>query len=267
MPIPIYQVDAFASRPFTGNPAAVCLLDASDDAAWMQAVAAETNLSETAFCQAAAPAETTRYSLRWFTPLAEVDLCGHATLAAAHVLWEIGQVRKADPIQFATRSGILTCRRMKNQVDMDFPASSLTPCDATEELIEAIGAEATECRRTDHDILLQLRDEAAVRGLRPDFQALRLVPARGIIVTARSSDEAYDFVSRFFAPSVGIDEDPVTGSAHCALAPYWAQKLGKNTLGGYQCSPRGGAVNVRLEGDRVTVSGNAITVMTGSITV
>ena len=270
MPIRIVQVDAFTNRPFAGNPAAVCVLRQTAPDEWLSAVAREMNLSETAFL---APLDR-GYNLRWFTPAVEVDLCGHATLAAAHVLWEDGHLPEGVQAQFHTRSGLLLADRRGGWIELDFPAQIAVPADPPPGLLPALGlddpAKARAICRNRFDYLVELESEEAVREAAPDFTALRRVEARGIIVTAPASGgitagEGFDFVSRFFAPAVGVDEDPVTGSAHCALAPYWADRLGKREMTGHQVSARGGVVRVRLNGDRVILGGQAVTVMTGEL--
>ena len=257
----ITVADAFTDVPFRGNPAAVCILDAPRDAAWMQRVAMEMNLSETAFLSR----EGDAWSLRWFTPAVEVDLCGHATLASAHVLWEEERAPRSETLRFRTRSGLLAAAFREGRIELDFPA---TPAEASAipgRLAQALGAEPRWTGRTRFDLLVELDSEATVRGLRPDFRALP--EARGVIVTARAASgaEGYDFVSRFFAPCAGIDEDPVTGSAHCALAPYWAERLGKTEMTGFQASARGGFVRVRAAGERVILGGAAVTVLRGEL--
>jgi PhzF family phenazine biosynthesis protein len=263
MGIRIVQADAFTDRPFAGNPAAVCVLDAEASERWMQDVAAEMNLSETAFLVP----EGEGYRLRWFTPLAEVDLCGHATLASAHVLWEDGHLAAGREARFSTRSGLLVARQSGGAIEMDFPALAVEPVVATEGLTEALGAEAVFTGRSRFDLLVELASESVVRSLSPDLTKLRALPWRGVIVTARAAGDAAgrDFVSRFFAPAVGVDEDPVTGSAHCALATYWAARLGRNELVGYQASRRGGDVEVRLEGERVILRGRAVITLRGEL--
>jgi PhzF family phenazine biosynthesis protein len=258
---PIVQIDSFADRPFTGNPAAVCVMDAAAPEEWMQNVAMEMNLSETAFLHP----DRDGWALRWFTPAAEVALCGHATLASAHVLWEDGHLPTGAEARFHTLSGVLTARYADGVIEMDFPAKPAVSAEPPEGLLEALGAEAVFVGRSQFDYLVELRDEASVRRLTPDLGVLRRVEARGVIVTARSDSPAFDFVSRFFAPRVGVDEDPVTGSAHCVLAPYWAERLGRNPLTGYQASRRGGVVGVRMEGSRVVLTGRAITVLRGQL--
>jgi PhzF family phenazine biosynthesis protein len=258
----IVQVDAFASVPFTGNPAAVCVLAEPRDEDWMRNVASEMNLSETAFL--VRQGET--FSLRWFTPAAEVDLCGHATLASAHVLWEDGHLSEGSEARFTTRSGELQARHTDKGIELNFPALFAEPCDEPAGLLEALGIEsAVAIARSRFDYLVEVASEKIVRGLAPDFGRLQRVNARGVMVTSRAEEGGYDFVSRFFAPRVGVDEDPVTGSAHCALAPWWCSRLGRNELTGYQASPRGGVVGVRVEGDRVALTGSAVTVMVGEL--
>jgi predicted PhzF superfamily epimerase YddE/YHI9 len=258
----IITVDAFADRPFAGNPAAVCLLDAAADERWMRDVAREMNLSETAFLH---PEPGGVYRLRWFTPAVEVDLCGHATLASAHVLWEDGHLDPAAPARFLTRSGPLSATRRGDAIELDFPARPPGPCAVPPGLPEALGAEVEWAGLNGMDCLVALGGDAVVRGLAPDVARLAAVPVRGVIVTAPSADPAFDFVSRFFAPNAGVAEDPVTGSAHCALGPYWGGRLGKAELVGYQASARGGVVGVGLRGDRVALRGKAVTVVRGEL--
>ena len=260
MVLRIVTVDAFTDAPFSGNPAAVCVLPEARDEEWMKQVAREMNLSETAFLRK----DEGGYLLRWFTPAVEVDLCGHATLASAHVLWEDGHEARDREIRFYTRSGLLTASLDGHYVELDFPATPPAPCDAPEGLVEALGASAIAVQKSRFDYLVEVASEAEVRRLTPDHRALRALGARGIMVTARG-EGAFDVVSRFFAPGSGIDEDPVTGSAHCCLGPYWAGKLGKTTLRCYQASARGGVVRVKLQGDRVKLQGLAVTVMRGEL--
>ncbi|HEV2149106.1 MAG TPA: PhzF family phenazine biosynthesis protein [Longimicrobiaceae bacterium] len=257
----IVQVDAFTDRPFAGNPAAVCVLPAARDEAWMQAVAREMNLSETAFLQRRGG----DWELRWFTPTVEVDLCGHATLASAHVLWEDGWLAAGAEARFHTRSGLLTARRDGEWIAMDFPAMPEEETAPSPELVRALGATPAYVGQGRFDCLVELASEEEVRELRPDLGLLRQVPARGIIVTSRSEMPGIDFVSRFFAPRVGVDEDPVTGSAHCCLAPFWARRLGRSELVGFQASERGGTVRARTDGDRVHLGGQAVTVLRGEL--
>lgn len=258
----IVQVDAFTARAFAGNPAAVCLLPAPAPADWMQSVAAEMNLAETAFLVRHGDA----FALRWFTPAAEVPLCGHATLASAHVLWQDGHLAPSEEARFDTLSGRLTARRAGDWIEMDFPAEPPVADPEPPGLRDALGVSAVwagHSPRLDYR-LVEVVDEAAVRRTAPDFRALARA-ARGVIVTARASSEEADFVSRFFAPALGVDEDPVTGSAHCVLAPFWAGRLGKHELTGYQASARGGVVRVRVAGERVILAGQAVTVMQGEL--
>lgn len=258
----IVQVDSFTDRPFAGNPAAVCVLPAAADERWMKDVAREMNLSETAFLHP----EAGGWRLRWFTPAAEVDLCGHATLAAAHVLWEDAHLEPAATASFQTRSGLLTANRRSEWIELDFPATAPAAAAAPVGLLEALGVgRVVAVGRSRFDFLVELEDGAQLRALRPDFGALARVDARGVIVTAASDVAGADFVSRFFGPAVGVDEDPVTGSAHCCLAPYWSARLGCDELVGYQASARGGSVRVALRGDRVLLGGQAVTVMRGEL--
>jgi PhzF family phenazine biosynthesis protein len=269
----LWGVDAFAREPFRGNPAAVCVLDRPAHPEWMQRVAAEMNLSETAFVWGSGPgagADPACWRLRWFTPTVEVALCGHATLASAHVLWESGLVSSAGPIRFQTeRSGELRCLREGDRIAMDFPACPARAVAPPAGLAAALGVTPVWVGRTEYDYLCELPDASAVGALRPDLRALAAIEARGIIVMASASASAglagYDFVSRFFAPAAGVPEDPVTGSAHCALAPYWSARLGRSTLTGWQASARGGEVRVRCDGDRVWLGGQAVTVWEGRL--
>lgn len=261
MNVPIFQIDAFAVGPFTGNPAAVCLLEKEADADWMQSVAAEMNLSETAFV---AP-RTDGFELRWFTPVAEVDLCGHATLASAHLLWETGRLAEADTARFHTRSGLLTAVRVDDWIELDFPATPAESIEPPPGLSDLLGSVPKFVGRSRFDLLLELTDAEELRDLNPDFVGLSSLPVRGLIVTAKSDVPEYAFLSRFFAPAAGINEDPVTGSAHCALAPFWAERLGKTEMTAYQCSPRGGVVKVKLAGDRVLLRGKAVTMLRGEL--
>ena len=260
MPLGIYQVDAFTDRPFAGNPAGVCVLPRAADAAWMQSVAAEMNLSETAFLVA----EGTGYDLRWFTPTVEVDLCGHATLASAHVLWQSKLLPPGSEARFRTKSGVLTARQQGEWIEMDFPVEPAQPVEPPAGLIAALGVPALYVGRNRMDYLVEVADEAAVRALRPDMAALAALGGRGVMVTAAGS-APYDFVSRFFAPGAGVPEDPVTGSAHCCLGPFWGERLGKRDLLAYQASARGGMVRVGLRGERVLLGGQAVTVIRGEL--
>jgi len=265
MAIPIFQVDAFAEEPFKGNPAGVCLLPAPADAAWMQSVAAEMNVAETAFPLP----EGDGFRLRWFTPKVEVKLCGHATLATAHILWETGILGSDREARFQTLSGLLTARRDGALIELDFPARPPLPKppDWADAVVGALGIKPVYIGMSAEDVLFEATDEEAVRSIRPDFAPLRSLPARGVIVTSRSSDKRFDFVSRFFAPAVGIDEDPVTGSSHTVLVPYWAGRLGRTSFTAYQASARGGILYLRLDGDRVRIAGSAVTVIRGEILV
>jgi len=256
----IVQVDAFTDTPFRGNPAAICVLPAPRDERWMQDVAREMNLSETAFLQA----QPDGWSLRWFTPTVEVALCGHATLASAHVLWEDAHLPRDRQARFHTKSGLLTADRRGDWIELDFPAKSVEPAPVPAGLVEALGAAPTYVGRNQFDYLVELDSEKSVRGLTPDHATLAKLPVRGVIVTSRASGD-YDFVSRFFAPASGIAEDPVTGSSHCALGPFWSARLGKPELLAYQASPRGGVVRVRVVGDRVRLGGQAVTVLRGDL--
>lgn len=257
----IYHVDAFTKRPFAGNPAGVCLLDAPADEQWMLNVAREMNLSETAFLHR----ETDGYRLRWFTPAVEVDLCGHATLASAHVLWESGHLYASEPARFHTRSGLLSAQKLGEWIEMDFPATPPAEAEAPAELIAALGVSPLYVGKTRFDYVIELGSEAEIRAVAPDFAALGKVDARGVIVTSRAAEEDIDFVSRFFGPAVGVNEDPVTGSAHCSLTPFWAERLGKAEMAAYQASARGGEIHVQMAGDRVLLRGQAVTVMRGEL--
>jgi PhzF family phenazine biosynthesis protein len=261
--IPVYQVDAFTDAAFSGNPAAVCPLAGPADRDWMQRVALEMNLSETAFVHP----DGKGYALCWFTPTVEVDLCGHATLAAAHVLWEEG-LAPGGPLRFATRSGVLRAVRRDGDIWLDFPADPPEPTKPPEDLEAALGARPVWVGKGRFDLLVALESEAAVAALRPDMARLAALPYRGVTVTAVAETAGADFVSRFFAPVVGIPEDPVTGSAHCTLAPFWAERLGKTALTGRQLSERGGTVKVRVgpKANRVVLGGRAVTVLKGSLT-
>jgi PhzF family phenazine biosynthesis protein len=261
MPVPIWQIDAFTDQQFSGNPAAVCLLDVERDAAWMQSVAAEMNLSETAFVRRHADG----FQLRWFTPTIEVDLCGHATLASAHALWIAGITGSDDPIHFHTRSGVLTASRDANLIRLDFPATPATECQPPPALLDALAIQPTFVCKTPFDRFLLVDSPDVVRSLQPDFRKLAAVPNQGVIVTAHSDDPRFDFISRFFAPAAGIDEDPVTGSAHCCLAPYWSKRLDKTEMIGFQASQRGGVVHARVAGNRVILGGQAVLVLKGEL--
>jgi PhzF family phenazine biosynthesis protein len=257
--VSLVHVDAFADRPFAGNPAAVCILDRPADAAWMQAFAAEMNLPATAFVWP----DGGEYGLRWFTASAELALCGHGTLATAHVLFEragAGSIK----LTFQAAAGPLVARRAGELVELDFPGESSSAAEAPEALIRALGHRPARVERNARDYLVELHSEDAVRAFAPDLMALREVEARGLMVTARGSGDA-DFVSRYFAPRFGLDEDYVTGSAHCCLGPYWYRQTGRSRLVGRQLSRRGGTVHVQVDGDRVRLSGRAVTVSRGEL--
>ncbi|MBI1766378.1 MAG: PhzF family phenazine biosynthesis protein [Acidobacteria bacterium] len=266
---PIYIVDAFTSEAFKGNPAAVCPLDTAQPVEWMQQVAAEMNLSETAFL---VPREAgDGFELRWFTPAIEVPLCGHATLASAHTLWETGRLAANAEARFHTLSGWLSARQTAQGIEMDFPAMRLEEIAAPPGVAEALRATphsvwlVRDQRDLEKNYLVELGGEAEVRALQPDFNLMRQQVSKGLIVTAQAEMPGVDFVSRYFATWAGIDEDPVTGSAHCALTPYWVNKLRRHELLGYQASARGGYVRVNLAGDRVVLGGQAVTVVRGSL--
>ena len=262
MSVRIIQVDAFTNRPFAGNPAAVCVLPAMPPEQWMRDVAREMNLSETAFLVP----QDGGYRLRWFTPAVEVDLCGHATIASAHVLWEERHLPSDEAARFHTRSGLLQASKRGDWIELNFPATPAVPAQPPTGLLEGLGAkEARFVGRTKFDYLVEVASERLLRALEPDHSSLRKLTVRGIIVTARSDSPEFDFVSRFFAPGSGVDEDPVTGSSHCALGPHWARQLGKTDLMAFQASSRGGVVRIRAEGDRVILGGHAVTVLRGEL--
>lgn len=257
----IVQVDAFTDRPFAGNPAGVCVLSAPADAAWMQHVAREMNLAETAFVYP----EDDGFHLRWFTPTLEVDLCGHATLASAHVLWNEAHLSSGEQARFRTLSGLLTADQRGDWIELDFPTEPPSDMAPPMSLVEALDIEPVNVGRNRLDFIVEVAEEQIVRGLQPDMALLATVPTRGVIVTSRSDSPEFDFVSRFFGPAVGVPEDPVTGSAHCCLGPYWAERLGKDELVGYQASARGGTVHIRLVDDRIKLLGQAVTVFRGEL--
>lgn len=261
MTIPLFQVDAFTSRPFAGNPAAVCLLPGPRDETWMQQVAREMNLAETAFLYRLSDG----FSLRWFTPAVEVDLCGHATLASAQVLWEQKLLEPDEPARFQSRSGLLTARRAGEWIELDFPAKPAEAAPAPPGLEGCLGVAPRFVGRNAFDYLVEVDTEATVRNLKPDLVQLATLPVRGVIVTAAAMSGEFDFVSRFFAPAVGVPEDPVTGSAHCCLGPFWRDRLGKDEMVAYQASARGGVVRVRVAGPRVVLRGQAVTVLRGEL--
>ncbi len=261
MPHPFFQIDAFTSEPFSGNPAAVVVLPAAAEAPWMQRVAAEMNLSETAFLVP----RPDGFDLRWFTPAVEVDLCGHATLASAHALWQGGHLAAGEQARFYTKSGLLTATPVGDWIELDFPATIAEAAEPPAGLLEALGAHARYVGKSRFDYLVEVADETVVRHLKPDFVKLRTLPVRGVIVTSAATTAGFDFVSRFFAPGSGIDEDPVTGSAHCCLTPYWSRKLGRTAFTARQVSARGGTLRVELVGDRVKLRGQAVTVARGEL--
>ena len=261
MGLRIFQVDAFTDKAFAGNPAAVCILTEPRDDAWMQDLAREMNLSETAFLSR----QEDGFNLRWFTPALEVALCGHATLASAHILWEIGLVSPEEPARFHTLSGLLTAERKGDWIELNFPATPDQPATAPPRLEQALGLTPKYTGKSKFDYLFEVETEDSVRNLKPDFTLLKTIQVRGVMVTSRAASSGYDFVSRFFAPGSGIDEDPVTGSAHCCLGPFWSQRLGKDELIAYQASRRGGTVRVRVSGERVYLSGQAITILCGEL--
>jgi len=261
MSVPLFHVDAFTAKPFSGNPAAVCVLANPAEEQWMQNVAREMNLSETAFLW---PSEG-GFQLRWFTPVVEVELCGHATLASAHVLWTEGYVRPDEPIRFFTRSGVLAALRRGDWIELDFPAMPVEPAEAPLSLLDGLGVKPCYVGRSRFDYLVEVESEDVVRRLAPNLAVLEAILTRGIIVTSRATTPPFDIVSRFFAPRVGIAEDPVTGSAHCSLGPFWSRRLGRTELLAYQASARGGVIRVRVAGDRVHLGGQAITLWRGEL--
>jgi PhzF family phenazine biosynthesis protein len=261
MAVPFYLVDAFTDRPFAGNPAVVCPLPNWREARWLQDMAAEMNQSETAFVVK----NDTGFDLRWFTPKVEVALCGHATLASAHALWQHGLANPSQEIHFSTKSGILKAAHRGDEIALDFPLAPEQAAEPPADLLPALGLAAKYVGQNKFDYLVEVESEAVLRQLSPDFTRLKNVAVRGTIVTARSSDPRFDFVSRFFAPAVGINEDPVTGSAHCCLGDFWHKRLGKKDLRAFQASARGGAMRVRVEGERVFLGGKAVTVAGGEL--
>jgi PhzF family phenazine biosynthesis protein len=262
MPVPLLQIDAFTASPFHGNPAAVCLLEAPAPADWMQSVAGEMNLSETAFLHPSPDG----FGLRWFTPTIEVDLCGHATLAAAHALWESGLLDAATDARFHTRSGWLSARRLEDGwIGMDFPADPPSRIEEPGGLAAALGTEPVAVWRGRSDLLVEVPSQEALRAVRPDLDRLAALDARGVIVTAPGPGGGIDFLSRFFGPAVGVPEDPVTGSAHCTLSPFWSARLERSALTGRQISRRPGTVRTTLRGERVMLAGQAVTVLRGTL--
>ena len=257
-----FLVDAFTGRPFAGNPAAVCLMPGPADPEWMQQVACETNVSETAYLHP----EDDGWRLRWFTPKTEVELCGHPTLATAHVLWEEGLLPSDTPITFRTLSGELVVSREGDWVEMDLPALPVEEASVPDGLLDALGVDSVRfSARAGDDYVLEVDSPAVVRGLTPNFRAILRLPLRSVIPTAASADGEHDFVSRFFAPVAGRAEDHVTGFAHCLLGPYWQQRLGKDHLVAYQASERGGTLHVTVKGERVILGGQAVTIVRGEL--
>ncbi len=263
MTLPLFTVDAFTDQPFRGNPAAVCLLDSPKDDAWLQSVAAEMNLSETALLTKVDGG----YQLRWFTPNAEVALCGHATLASAHILWQTGRASAIEAIHFHTQSGVLKASRNDDGIELDFPLVQEEAAPATPGLTEALGVLPSYVGRNRFDYLVEVESEEVLRQITPNFAMLATLPVRGVIVTCRSATADFDFVSRFFAPAVGVNEDPATGSAHCCLATFWRTRLHKDAFRAFQASPRGAIVRVRIVGDRAFLGGRAVTVTRGELLV
>ena len=259
----MFHINAFSEQAFNGNPAAVCLLDTSKPDGWLQSVAAQMNLSETAFVLPA----NGGFSLRWFTPLKEVDMCGHATLASAHILWQQGIVSRQDTIFFETLSGKLSARLQENHIELDFPRLNFLPIEPPQQLIKCMGISPIFSAMFGEKHLFVIEDQQLLEQLAPDFSALQSLAGRGVSVTCKSNNSQYDFVSRYFAPWVGINEDPANGSSHCALTPYWAERLNKKELNAYQASARGGELKLRLAGDRVKISGRAITVLKAELLV
>ncbi|CAM3778323.1 PhzF family phenazine biosynthesis protein [Alicyclobacillus pomorum] len=257
----LYIIDAFTSEPFKGNPAAVCLLKERKDDQWMQNVAKEMNLSETAFLY---PLED-GYELRWFTPVAEVELCGHATLASAHYLWETGIEPEEKELRFFTKSGWLTAKLDGGWIELNFPLEQVEACEVPEQLEDALGVKLVYAGSNRMDLLVEVESERQLRELQPNFSKLSTINARGILVTSRAEETPFDFVSRCFFPAVGVNEDPVTGSAHCALAPYWQSKLGTNHFLAKQLSAREGILRVQIQDDRVLLAGQAVTVVKGEL--
>lgn len=257
----LFQVDAFTDKPFAGNPAAVCILPAPRDDAWMRDVAREMNLSETAFLLR----QDDGYNLRWFTSAVEVRLCGHATLASAHILWQEKCVASNQQIRFHTLSGLLTADRKGDWIELNFPTTPEEKEAVPPEIIQALGVTPRYTCKSGIRYMVEVESEEIVRAAQPNFEKLRALPGRGLVLTSRAVSPEFDFVSRYFAPWVGINEDPVTGSSHCSLAPYWSKRLGKNELTARQVSARGGTLRLRLEGDRVCISGQAVTVLRGEL--
>jgi PhzF family phenazine biosynthesis protein len=261
MPVPLFHVDAFANRPFSGNPAAVCLLPSWKEDRWLQAVGREMNLSETAFVVQ----NTEGFELRWFTPKAEVDLCGHATLASAQVLWQQNLANSTEVIRFSTKSGDLKAVRIGDAIELDFPLEPDERADPPANLLPALGVSARYIGKNRFDYVVEVESEQVLRQIAPDFKLLGMILCRGVIVTSRSADPQFDFVSRAFFPRLGVDEDPVCGSAHCCLGPFWQRRMGKTNFVAYQASARGGVVKVRVTKDRAFLGGEAVIVAKGEL--
>jgi len=259
----LYQVDAFTDKIFSGNPAGICLLTSPKDDTWMQGLAMEMNISETAFLEKIRDG----YNLRWFTPNSEVDLCGHATLASAHILWETGELDVTSAARFHTKSGLLTANKKDGWIELNFPREDEREAPPPPELIRGLGVNPLYTGRNRMDYIVEVESEDILRLIDPDMEALKKVKTRGIIVTSPSKSGEFDFVSRFFCPILGVNEDPVTGSAHCCLGPYWQKKLKKDSLHAFQASARGGELRVKVSGERVFISGKAITVFTAEMNV
>jgi PhzF family phenazine biosynthesis protein len=262
MSLSLFHIDAFTDTPFAGNSAAVFILDEPREDAWLQRVAREMNLAATTFLYP----QDDGYHLRWFSAKVELELCGHGTLASAHALWEQGYLAREDEARFYTRGGFLTAKRAGEWIELNFPAKPEVAADALPALKESLGVTPLYVGKSQLDYLVEVASEEVVRNIQPDFGRLATLPARGVIITAAANAASeYDFVSRFFCPSVGINEDPVTGSAHCVLSPFWSKRLGREQLTGYQASERGGTVRVRHDGERVHLGGQAITVLRGEL--
>jgi PhzF family phenazine biosynthesis protein len=261
MPHSLYQVDAFTDVPFKGNPAAVCLLGGPEPETWMQSLAAEMNLSETAFLLP----EGDGWRLRWFTPAVEVDLCGHATLASAKVLFTEHPALRKEPIKFFTRSGELMAWWKEGAIELDFPAMRPENLNVPDGIELALGFQPVKAAFSGNYFVFEAADEGLIREAKPDFPVLKTLPMPEVIITAKSDGTEFDFISRFYAPQLGINEDPATGSAHCLLAPYWAQKTGKREFCAYQASKRGGTLHLRLDGERVRITGEAVIIFTAEL--
>lgn len=259
--VKIFHIDAFTNKPFAGNPACVCILSSPRDEEWMQNMAKEMNLSETAFLYR----QDNSFVLRWFTPVVEVNLCGHATLASAHVLWESNYLKPEEEARFYTKSGLLTALRIGEYIEMNFPVLFVKPGPALPDLAKALGVDIKQIGQTEFFCLVEVESEKVLRNINPNFEMLKTISSGGVIVTSPSDSGQFDFVSRCFAPKEGINEDPVCGSAHCVLAPHWQNKLNKSSFTAYQASSRGGIVHVSINGDRVFLKGEAVTIFKGEV--